>query len=217
MPKPTWFDWLTAIQWTALATVVIAVATLVNLGVAIFQWRATQDMLEEAKQSNQRAQRAWVIPRGIKIAKVHDPLASPEIRKLEPWALRITVDNTGHSPATITAYAVKALRVPPTDKCPPVELEGRKELTMFAIPQKDAYFTISGGLVIMMLDQVLRNYGGHDLSVYGIVYYTDIFKKTNATRFCYFLMPHIDASNAILPEGSKESAFAQCPACNSME
>ena len=206
------------------ATAYQAYLTQVAISAATRAADAASEQIALQRESTERADRAYVVIKGLRIERVDIPDLAPHLR----WRLVVGLENPGRSPATVTAYALRLRRgrPPPTkDQCLDINdsaLEKRERTTIVRPGGVE-----SGSPVIheqdlsILLHQVLHNQGGRDLVIQGAVFYRDIFNKERHTRFCsLFLGGLVDANNVLVPlpgETSLRPAFGQCAACNTWD
>lgn len=83
---PNWPEWIVAI-----ATIGVFAATGVNVFVALKQWDAMQDGLKLTRESNELAQRSWVLVSGFRNI--------PAFQAGTPIKIQLILRNTGRTPA----------------------------------------------------------------------------------------------------------------------
>ena len=213
-----WYErprWREGREWGKLGVEILTLVVVVIYAcVTIALWRVTENALTETRRSNEQTQRAYVLARRLEIIREQTPLLADPTRTKRKWGLRIIWGNWGHAPAILTAWGIHAMAAPPNPTCPWPALGATTEMSQTAIPQRESAFVTHGEHTEILLNQVLHG-RSRDLTVYGIIRYTDPFQQTHHTRFCAFLLPFVNANNALsLSADTKRGPFGACLICN---
>jgi hypothetical protein len=166
-------------------TAVIAVATVVYVFVSCGQLRALY-------QSNEGAQRAWVLPEETRKSTVRRiPI---ELNK--PFEYEITIGNSGKSPAqhvaTVQRWGFGPIGTPVGTPAPPDEhvLYGGQSRGVLASGLLEPGG--QGGIIfgnIVLNDQQYSEFrnGTHVLYFFARITYADQFSPKRTTRFCFYV------------------------------
>ena len=217
--------------------IVIEAATLVAVIIYAFitlhLFWTTQETVKETKRSNELTQRAYVmIPR---VDLIRD-----KRRGKEEWGLRVAFENSGQSPATVTAWGVFPVTDrPPADAahCPTYAVNRLIGMILGPKMERGIYTSSPGESIrlpnMLTVDEVIpialsqRPDKRMPLTLYTIVEYVDVFTKDKPskrrhTRTCHSMLPYVDGSNVeqqyiFRDKFPPRGAFGDCDYCNSWD
>jgi len=182
----------------------------------------------ETQDSNERAQRAYVmIPR---IDLTHDltPTAQNPNVTTPAWGIRVAYENSGQTPATITAIGPFPAKGPPPaspEQCPGYKA-GPTPTAMIIPPRVPRGVYVHSPELEEAFSWAFRDRARNHITMYGVFEYIDTFTKGTGkirrhTTYCYVLNPAVNLTNAdrftYTKDAPERSAFIDCAFCNSWD
>lgn len=200
-----------------VAVVVAALAFAISAGQAWFAHQA----LNETIRSNEMTQRAYVIVPRIDFTREKTPTDNPNV-SVDALGVRVSYENGGLTPATITDSWIFTTNFSPADKaehCPNVQNPQNVGLLVPPkVPREQRVYhaSLEKALVASLADRSKST-----VTLYGGLTYTDTFNKVRRTKYCFTLSPYFNSStvadHTYDPERAKRSAFDACNFCNSWD
>lgn len=161
------------------ATLVIAVATACNVGVALYQWRAMEASVEASRVALESSQRPWVF-----VTHIQFRYTAPG-----PMLVVLSVTNVGKGPAfelyTLGISQVRESSLPDSPDYP--RPSGAPSRGVLPGGQSFTVTVLTEIASASQRDAVLKG-DQHRLYVYGVLRYRDEFDKGHETRFCGFVL-----------------------------